>query len=512
MIFTLNTLKKYLSLIVIIYLLKLLIHSNNIIGISLEDLTSRVDINSTGYMSLYWLWTNTYFLYALFVTAIFLVLSISFRSNNYTLMYLFIVTFLVLLSEIVYNFQLLYLVHPYSQNLLSYNLLLNNSINKIHPLFIYLCWIFTLSSVIISTHNTRTYALLIRSRTAMHIMLITLVLGSWWAYQEGSWGGWWNWDPSEMFGLLIWSLLLILYHNTANIKSSVTGFIFKFTLMLISYYAFLQLNFSLISHNFGIRQGDIVDFRLFYLFMFVLMLFIIRTIKSNANNLIYTYNGLITYYLLIIFSTSLILYSATSELWSSLLWRVFSIDIANYSVNIDILSITLVTVVLFQYLTKPTLSLTTIYLFCLPFNHTLLAIVFLLFRPIANSINLHLLLLYLILFTPIYSSFSVTSFTKLQVSDYFLCTINLPIIESQLSCNAIYSFIATCLHTNNIESKPFALLNSSYATRQTYSINIDDIFISTLVTDYYNVIVLYSLLIFYRLYYRYSRYDIIIRY
>ena len=282
--------------------------------------------------------------------------------------------------------------------------------------------------------------------------------------------------------------------------------------MLIAYYAFLQLNFSLISHNFGIRQGDIVDFRLFYLLIFLLIFFITRTINSNINNLILAYSSLAIYYSLIMLITSLILYSATSELWSSLLWRVLSIDIVNYSVNIDILNMTLIIVVLLQYLIKPTLSLVTICILCLPFNYALLIVALILLRPTTSSINLHLLLMYLTLFIPIYNSFSTTSFTKLYLSDYFLYTVNLPIIECQSSSNNIYSFVATCLQTNSTETKSFALFNSSYTTLQNYSINIDDIFISTLTTDYYNVMVLYSLLIFYALYCRYSRYDIIIRY
>jgi cytochrome c biogenesis factor len=27
----------------------------------------------------------------------------------------------------------------------------------------------------------------------LSILLLGLILGGWWAYQEGSWGGWWNW-------------------------------------------------------------------------------------------------------------------------------------------------------------------------------------------------------------------------------------------------------------------------------------------------------------------------------
>jgi cytochrome c biogenesis factor len=45
------------------------------------------------------------------------------------------------------------------------------------------------------------------------LIIITLFMGSWWALQEGSWGGWWNWDPSEVFGLLFLLAYLYLIHN-----------------------------------------------------------------------------------------------------------------------------------------------------------------------------------------------------------------------------------------------------------------------------------------------------------
>ena len=51
-------------------------------------------------------------------------------------------------------------------------------------------------------------------------------------------------------------------------------------LLLLLFYAFLQFNFSLISHNFGIRQGDLVDFRVFYLLVSVVITFV--TLRSST--------------------------------------------------------------------------------------------------------------------------------------------------------------------------------------------------------------------------------------
>ena len=38
-------------------------------------------------------------------------------------------------------------------------------------------------------------------------------LGSWWAYYELGWGGWWFWDPVENASLLPWLVGTALVHR-----------------------------------------------------------------------------------------------------------------------------------------------------------------------------------------------------------------------------------------------------------------------------------------------------------
>ena len=45
------------------------------------------------------------------------------------------------------------------------------------------------------------------------ILTITLYFGGWWALQEGSWGGWWNWDASEVLGLITLLYLILAVHG-----------------------------------------------------------------------------------------------------------------------------------------------------------------------------------------------------------------------------------------------------------------------------------------------------------
>ena len=44
-------------------------------------------------------------------------------------------------------------------------------------------------------------------------MTLGITLGSWWAYYELGWGGWWFWDPVENISLLPWLLTTALLHS-----------------------------------------------------------------------------------------------------------------------------------------------------------------------------------------------------------------------------------------------------------------------------------------------------------
>ncbi|PDH34283.1 MAG: heme lyase NrfEFG subunit NrfE [OM182 bacterium MED-G28] len=47
------------------------------------------------------------------------------------------------------------------------------------------------------------------------ILTIGIALGSWWAYYELGWGGWWAWDPVENPPLITWLLGTALIHSLA---------------------------------------------------------------------------------------------------------------------------------------------------------------------------------------------------------------------------------------------------------------------------------------------------------
>ncbi len=53
------------------------------------------------------------------------------------------------------------------------------------------------------------------ANAAWAILTIGIALGSWWAYYELGWGGWWAWDPVENPPLITWLLGAALIHSLA---------------------------------------------------------------------------------------------------------------------------------------------------------------------------------------------------------------------------------------------------------------------------------------------------------
>lgn len=66
---------------------------------------------------------------------------------------------------------------------------------------------------------------------AFSLSTFAIALGSWWAYRELGWGGYWFWDPVENLSLLPWLILLMLIHSAT--KNNL--FQFTVTLSLIGF-------------------------------------------------------------------------------------------------------------------------------------------------------------------------------------------------------------------------------------------------------------------------------------
>ncbi|MCQ8896269.1 heme lyase CcmF/NrfE family subunit [Limnobacter humi] len=53
------------------------------------------------------------------------------------------------------------------------------------------------------------------ANTAWAFLTVGIALGSWWAYRELGWGGWWFWDPVENASLMPWLAGTALIHSLA---------------------------------------------------------------------------------------------------------------------------------------------------------------------------------------------------------------------------------------------------------------------------------------------------------
>lgn len=55
----------------------------------------------------------------------------------------------------------------------------------------------------------------VRGRLPLGVLTVGIALGSWWAYYELGWGGWWFWDPVENASLMPWFAATALLHSLA---------------------------------------------------------------------------------------------------------------------------------------------------------------------------------------------------------------------------------------------------------------------------------------------------------
>jgi len=87
-------------------------------------------------------------------------------------------------------------------------------------------------------------------------LTIGIALGSWWAYYELGWGGWWFWDPVENASFMPWLVAAALLHSSIVVEKRDT--LKSWTILL----AILAFSFSLIG-TFIVRSGVITSVHAF---------------------------------------------------------------------------------------------------------------------------------------------------------------------------------------------------------------------------------------------------------
>ncbi len=129
-------------------------------------------------------------------------------------------------------------------------------------------------------------------------LTLGITLGSWWAYYELGWGGWWFWDPVENISLLPWLLSTALLHSTRvtekrnNLKSwTILLCILAFSLTLLG--TFIVRSGLLTSvHAFASdpARGVFILSFLFIITASSLFLFAIKHEKIENNKYFYLFS------------------------------------------------------------------------------------------------------------------------------------------------------------------------------------------------------------------------------
>ena len=112
-------------------------------------------------------------------------------------------------------------LHPPPANGSDLNPLLQDPGMIIHPPLLYMGYVgFSVAfafavAALISGKLDEAWARWVRPWTLMAWVFLTLgiMVGSWWAYYELGWGGWWFWDPSENASLMPWLAGTALLHS-----------------------------------------------------------------------------------------------------------------------------------------------------------------------------------------------------------------------------------------------------------------------------------------------------------
>lgn len=243
--------------------------STGLTSVFLLDFYNKTTLNDApiGWFHLYWVtlsYLPSVFILALITSMLLLRL---YTTVSFVVVLGFMYFYIVELEDFIFFNTLTNFSNPQTQ---LFNNLLTNLLNKYHPAIFYTSVIcFTMYIVSYSARSvsnergsaTKFYTIFNNWwGITLQTNLVALTLGSWWALQEGTWGGWWNWDPSETLGLLVSFTVLMSIHNNVT-KSSILpwlnlskGLFYLF----VSSYFFIQLNFEIVSHNF--------NFKLFHFF------------------------------------------------------------------------------------------------------------------------------------------------------------------------------------------------------------------------------------------------------
>ncbi len=133
-----------------------------------------------------------------------------------------------------------------------------------HPPFLYLgyvglsiVWSFALAGIL-EKKIDKNWGSYVRPWVVISWVFLTIgiTLGSWWAYYELGWGGYWFWDPVENASLIPWLIATALLHTTIAVEKK--GVLINWCILL----AIMAFGLSVIG-TFIVRSGLITSVHAF---------------------------------------------------------------------------------------------------------------------------------------------------------------------------------------------------------------------------------------------------------
>ena len=178
---------------------------------------------------------------------------------------------------------------------LGLNPILQHFLFIIHPPTLFLGYIGLIIPFVISSHIliSKNFSqdlfnqMLFWSKLSWFFLTLGIVLGSYWAYSELGWGGWWFWDPVENISLIPWLLNTALIHS---LQVSVKSNQLKLWSLNLALYSFIAAVFG----TFLVRSNLIVSVHSFAtdplrgLFLIIIISYLLLvTLRLNIKSATY---------------------------------------------------------------------------------------------------------------------------------------------------------------------------------------------------------------------------------
>lgn len=432
------------------------------------DLCTRISINDAPLGTYYFWWTSMMYLPTFFFFSLFVSLLVqSYLVPSTTVFFLFTIFSALYTAElfdyIILN-QNLYMSVYSSSGL---NTLLTNVLNRYHPLvfylsaFLLLSWSFSivnfpLKNVYFCGASSSASNIVVQWGT-LFVNLMALWMGSWWALQEGTWGGWWNWDSSEVFGLFITLVILSTTHSktfTRNLEYSRYKLMILLSVFIASY-VFIQLNFELVSHNFGSKFFFFFNNNLFFIQLLLLSILTLiyaytllllswrdsKLLSSNLKNNLTGFRNTPILRLLPSFILVLWVLASYKPLLNYFLWNFFDINFFNSENTFQLINCVLTLTVLAWF--------------------TIIQRAYTLFLVICSVVTSHHLLIPLMLFA-----------LSKSIYRYHACFVLLTVLNLLLFDNIIYRWCTHISHYYSLLGHPLTLTINVYSVLDSHSIEL----------------------------------------